>query len=160
MKRTAFLAVALALSAPIAWAKKDKESSDDNVARAQVEHRLDEIWDAFAHRDLVRLRSYHLYGPGFTSFKDGGPREDAKANEEGEAMSATMIGDPKVDMRRLSVQVYGDVAIATFDGHFMGTIEGAPVAVDQQSTLVLLRVDDDWRIVHEHFSPLGAMSGP
>ena len=37
----------------------------------------------------------------------------------------------------------------------MGQIAGNAVALDQQCTMVFTRVGDDWKIVHEHMSPLG-----
>ena len=43
-------------------------------------------WAAAAARDFDRLESFHLYGPEFTSFKDGGRREDAAANAAGETL--------------------------------------------------------------------------
>ena len=58
-------------------------------------------------------------------------------------------------MNDLAINVYGDVAIATFNGHFTGQIAGNAVALDQQCTMVFAHVDDDWKIVHEHMSPLG-----
>ena len=58
-------------------------------------------------------------------------------------------------MNDLAINVFGDVAIATFNGHFTGQIAGNVVALDQQCTMVFVRVDDEWKIIHEHMSPLG-----
>ncbi len=73
---------------------------------------------------------------------------------------AQMIADPSVDMKDLAVNVFGDVAIATYNGHFVGQLKGNPIALDQQATMVFARVGDDWKIVHEHFSPLGGPTPP
>ncbi len=102
-------------------------------AQAQIRRRLDEIWATARSRDFERLESFHLYGPKFTEFKDGKARGDARSCAAGERMTFTMIAEPSVDMRDLAVNVFGDVAIAT---------------------------GDDWKIVHEHFSPLGGPMPP
>jgi ketosteroid isomerase-like protein len=124
-------------------------------AQAQIRRRLDEIWETARRRGFERLESFHLYGPKFTAFKDGKARGDATSCAAGERMFFSMIADPSVDMKDLAVNVFGDVAIATFNGHFVGQLKGNPIALDQQATMVFAKVGDDWKIVHEHFSPLG-----
>jgi len=128
-------------------------------ARAQGRHRLDEIWRTAAARDFERLESFHLYGPMFTEFKDGRPRGDAASCMAGERATFGRLEQPAVDMGELAVNVYGDVAIATFNGHFTGQVAGNAVELDQQCTMVFAHVDDDWKIVHEHMSPLGGSNG-
>jgi len=124
-------------------------------AEQQVRQRLEEIWPTAAARDFDRLESFHLYGPRFTEFKDGRPRGDAATCAAGERATFSRLEDPAVDMHDLAVNVFGEVALATFNGHFSGRIAGNRVALDQQCTMVFVRVDDDWKIVHEHMSPLG-----
>lgn len=121
-------------------------------AQTAIRRRLDEIWVTCAKRDFERLESFHLYGPKFTAFKDGKPRDGAHACAAGERAFFAMIEGPTVDMKDLAINVFGDCAIATFNGHFTGTIHGNAVAVDQQSTMVFVRTGGDWKIVHEHFS--------
>jgi ketosteroid isomerase-like protein len=125
-------------------------------AQAQIRRRLDEIWTTAARRDFERLESFHLYGPKFTEFKDGKARGDARSCAAGERATFSMLEGPSVDMRDLSVNVFGDAAVATFNGRFTGKIHGNAVTMEQQSTLVFVKVGDDWKIVHEHLSPLGA----
>ena len=125
-------------------------------AQAQIRRRLDEIWAAARSRDFERLESFHLYGPKFTEFKDGKPRGDARSCAAGERAIFSMLEAPAVDMNDLVIHVYGDVAIATFNGHFTGQMHGQAVALDQQSTMVFVQVSADWKVVHEHFSPIAA----
>ncbi len=136
---------------------------DDRIttgsAEAQVRRRLDEIWTTAAARDFAKLESFHLYGPLFTEFKEGRPRGDAASCAAGERAIFGQLDGASVDMRQLVVHVFGDVAIATFNGHFAGQMQEHPVALDQQGTLIFVRTGDDWKIVHEHFSPLGGSTG-
>src|SRR5215471_131048 len=55
----------------------------------------------------------------------------------------------------VSKDVYDDTAISTFNGDFSGKIDGHPVAEKQATTIVCVKYKGDWKIVHEHFSPLG-----
>lgn len=131
-------------------------------AQAQVRRRLEEIWPTAAARDFERLESFHLYGPTFTEFKDGKPRGDALSCAAGERAFFSRLEQSVADMNDLAITALGDVAIATFNGHFEGQIAGNAVAVDQQCTMVFARVGDDWKIIHEHMSPLGGpgVGGP
>jgi ketosteroid isomerase-like protein len=124
-------------------------------AQQEVHRRLEEIWPTAAARDFERLESFHLYGPMFTEFKDGRPRGDAASCAAGERATFSRLEQPSVDMNDLAINVIGDVAIATFNGHFTGRIVGNDVALDQQCTMVFARVHDDWKIIHEHMSPMG-----
>ncbi|MFI5262018.1 MAG: nuclear transport factor 2 family protein [Candidatus Limnocylindrales bacterium] len=124
-------------------------------AQGQVRRRLEEIWPTAAARDFDRLESFHLYGPKFTEFKDGRPRGDAASCAAGERATFSRLEQPTVDMRDLAINVFADVAVATFNGHFTGQIAGNAVALDQQCTMVFALVGDDWKIIHEHMSPLG-----
>ena len=122
--------------------------------QAAVRRRLDQIWAAAAARDFEALESFHLYGPKFTSFKNGAPRENAAANAAGERAMFSVLEGPKVDMRELAVNIFGDVGIATFNGHFTGMMNGSPTELRQQATMVFVNSGDEWKLVHEHFSPL------
>ena len=123
--------------------------------QAAVRRRLDQIWAAAAARDFETLESFHLYGSKFTSFKNGAPREDAAANAAGERAMFSVLEGPEVDMRELVVNIFGDVGIATFNGHFTGMMNGSPTELRQQATMVFVSSGDEWKLVHEHFSPLG-----
>lgn len=124
-------------------------------AQGEVRQRLEEIWPTAAAKDFERLESFHLYGPKFTEFKDGRPRGDAATCAAGERATFSRLEHPLVDMGDLAINVFGDVAVATFNGRFTGQIAGNAVALDQQCTIVFVRVGGDWKIVHEHMSPLG-----
>ena len=151
------LALIAACSAVFGCAHGSSEAhpASEADAQAQVRARLDQIWDSAAKRDFARLRSYHLYGPKFTEFKDGTPRADATTGEQREREFFSAVSHPNVVMNDLAVNVFGGVAIATFNGDFSGTMEGHPIAAKQQVTLVFAQDQGEWKIVHEHFSPLG-----
>ena len=129
---------------------------NDEFPQAQVEIAkvLDEIYKSGQAKNLELLSSYHLYGPKFTEFKNGEPRADAEKNEKGEREIFSAISNLDYDLRDLKVNVFGDVAIATFHGYFEFDMGEDHISIQAQSTLVFAKADNTWKIVHEHFSPL------
>ncbi len=122
--------------------------------QVRIARRLSEILDAAEKKDLARLDSYHLYGPGFTKFSASPPgRQDAAASRKGEHEGLSAISDLKMHARDLKIDVFGDVAIATFilDSSFKAA--GAAHQKEDQGTLVFVKNQGDWKITHEHFSP-------
>jgi ketosteroid isomerase-like protein len=155
--KTTFIALALMSAVPATATPRKGDVALETYpdAQAQVRRRLEEIWANFKSKDVARQESFHLYGPKFTEFKDGQSRGDAEANKKGEKDFMAVITDSKVEMKDLAIAVYGDTAIATFNGDFSGKIDGHPVAEKQATTLVFVKYKGDWKIVHEHFSPFG-----
>ena len=123
-------------------------------AQSEVTDILEQIYEAAQAQNLDQLSSYHLYGPKFTDFKSGKLRADAERNRQSEREFFTRISDFEYDLRDVKVSVFGNVAIATFHGYFQTTIGEEDISSQQQSTLVFVKTDDSWKIVHEHFSPL------
>lgn len=162
MKKTLWILVAFSIfvaPATQALAKGDLTTDTYPDAQAQVKKRLEEIWVVCAKKDFPKLASFHLYGPKFTEFKDGAPRGDAAANRKTEETELGMLADPRVDMKDLAINVYGDTAIATFNGNFSAKMQGKPIAEKMATTMVFVKYKGDWRIVHEHFSPIGPPPG-
>jgi ketosteroid isomerase-like protein len=162
LKKTLWILMALSIStapAARALAKGDVAKDSNPEAQAQVKKRLDEIWAVADTKDFAKLASFHMYGPKFTEFKDGAPRGDAAANRKEEETELGMLVDPKVDMKDLAVAVYGDTAIATFNGDFSAKMQGKPLALKMATTMVFVKYKGDWKIVHEHFSPIGPPPG-
>jgi hypothetical protein len=120
--------------------------------QAQVKQRLDEIWKSAEAKELAKLKSFHLYGPKFTEFKDGAPRGDAVSGEAGEQGFFSAATEARVEMKELKINVFGDVAVATFEGNFSAKMGGQPIADRAQSTMVFVKDQGEWKIAHEHFS--------
>ena len=124
-----------------------------NYEKAQIERRLKEIFDAAEKKDMVRLDSYHFYGPHFTKFSGATPaRQDAAVAREGEHEGLGSIDGLLMQAEDLKIEVYGNVAVTTFvlDCTFMAGNHG--VDKKEQATMILVRDGGAWKIVHEHFS--------
>ena len=105
--------------------------------------------------DIDKLISYHAYGPKFTEFKDGAPRNGGEANESYERnLFGSVTEVVKFDAKDLKIAVYGDVANLTFHSDFQLKFGEDLVVVNDQITLLFVKTDDGWKMVHEHHSPL------
>jgi len=118
----------------------------------QVTQRLAEIFNAAETKDLVRLDSYHWYGPHFTKFSSKGPRLDAAAARDGEHRGLSALAGLKLRAEDLQIDVFDDVAVATF--MMVATIQSGADAITkrERGTLVFVKHEGSWKIVHEHFS--------
>ena len=105
--------------------------------------------------DTDKLIAFHAYSPKFTEFKNGEPRNGAKANETHERnVFGSVTEVVKFDAKDLKVAVYGDVANLTFHSDFQLKFGDDLVVVNDQITLLFVNTKDGWKMVHEHHSPL------
>ena len=124
-------------------------------AKAEVMKTFGAIVQSLKDGDLDKLISFHAYGPKFTEFKGGEPRNGGEANEEYERNVFGAVTEViKFDAKDLAIAVYGDVANVTFHSDFHLMFGEDLVVVNDQITLLFVKTDAGWKIVHEHHSPL------
>jgi len=129
--------------------------ADHPHQRAQIERRLQEVLVAAETKDFHRLDSYHLYGPRFTKFTGSSPdRLDAAAGQKGEHEGLGSTQGLKMRADGLKIDVFGDVGIATFILDYSFQAGGESVRRRDRSTLVFVRERGEWKIAHEHLSPI------
>ncbi len=124
------------------------------VGSAQIQNRLNEIFDAAAKQDLPRLDSYHYYGPKFTKFP-AAPigRQDAAGARQGEHDGLGAISALTMQAEDLKIDLFGDVGIATFILHSHFKASAGLIERKERATLVFVKDHGAWKIAHEHFSP-------
>jgi ketosteroid isomerase-like protein len=121
--------------------------------RAQIERRVGEILSAAEAKDFPRLDGYHLYGPKFTKFSGASAeRLDAAAGRKGEHDGLGAIKGLKMRAEALKIDVFGEVAIATFILDYSFDSAEGKVERKERSTLVFVQEHGDWKITHEHLS--------
>jgi hypothetical protein len=127
----------------------------------EVERRLEDIMSAARRQAIDELESYHAFGPKFTKFDDFDPleRQDGQTTQrlEREAILGASEFDPRVN--ELKVDVFGPVAVTTFVMNYR-VVLGADEhhSFRARATMVLVKAEGSWLIVHEHFSPFLANS--
>ncbi len=105
--------------------------------------------------DMDKLISFHAYSTKFTEFKNGEPRNGSAANENHErTVFGSVTEVVKFDAKDLQIAVYGDVANLTFHSDFHLKFGDDLVIINDQITLLFVNIDDGWKMVHEHHSPL------
>lgn len=125
--------------------------------KAEIMQTWNEIVESVKDGDVDKLISFHAYGPKFTEFKQGAPRN---GGEENEAFERGVFGSVqeviKMDGNDLKIAVYhGNVAVVTFHSDFHLQFEEDLAVVNDQISLVFAKdTRGDWKIVHEHHSPL------
>ena len=130
------------------------QASEDRE-RAQIQQRLQEVFAAAESKDFNRLDSYHLYGPKFTKFTGSSPeRLDAAAGQKGEHDGLGAAKGLKMRADVLKVDVFANVGIATFILDYRFESGGEVVHRKDRSTLVFVKEAGEWKIAHEHLSPI------
>ena len=105
--------------------------------------------------DIEKLISFHAYGPKFTEFKNGEPRNGGEANEIYERnVFGSVTEVVKFDAKDLKIAVYGHVANLTFHSDFHLKFGEDLVVVNDQITLLFVETNEGWKMVHEHHAPL------
>ena len=135
--------------------KTDLVAEEFPEAQAEVLETFQAIAQSIIDGDMDKLISFHAYGSKFTEFKDGAPRNGGEANEAYERQlfgSVTEVVNFGAD--DLKIAVYGDVANVTFHSDFQLMFGEDLVVVNNQITLLFVKTDDGWKLVHEHHSPL------
>ena len=123
--------------------------------KAEVMQTFGEIAKSIKDGDIDKLISFHAYSPKFTEFKNGEPRNGSRENEAHERKvfgSVTEVA--KLDAKDLQIAVYGEVANLTFHSDFHLKFGDDLVVVNNQITLLFVKTNDGWKLVHEHHSPL------
>jgi ketosteroid isomerase-like protein len=121
-------------------------------SKAEIKKVLDGIFKSFQDKDADKLISYHVYGPKFTEFRNDSPRFGSKENEEYERGFVGAISAFDYNLGDLKIDVFGDVAVVTFEADFRPTMNNKVVQIWANVTLVFVKVNDIWKITHEHFS--------
>lgn len=132
----------------------------DTFPKYQEEIRLtlEELFKSIDDGDADKLISFHVYGPKFTEFKEGGLRVGSAENEAYERGLVAAISGFGYDLGDLKIDVFGEVAKVTFHATFSPIIDGVTYQSKAQITLLFVRVEGSWKITHEHNSPLLAGS--
>ena len=124
-------------------------------AQQEVMETFGAIAQSIKDGDIDKLISFHAYGPKFTEFKNGEPRNGSEDNETYERnVFGSVTEVVKFDANDLQIAVYGDVANVTFHSDFQLKFGEDLVAVNDQISLLFVKTNDGWKLVAEHHSPL------
>lgn len=135
----------------------DRIMNEYPAEKAEILQTWDEIVESVQEGDLDKLISFHSYGPKFSEFKQGAPRNGGEENEAFEREVFGSVTDVvKMDTNDMKVAVYyGNVAIVSFHSDFHLMFGEDLAVINDQISLVFVKNNaGNWKIVHEHHSPL------
>ena len=127
-----------------------------NEEQERIAQLLDKIFLAGQKKDFELLESYHLYSPKFSKFGLMPPLEtqDANASRQEERDAFSSFSEFHYHIQDLKVSVFGPTAVSTFIANIRFSLGKQVVSKAVRSTLVFVKTDqNEWKIVHEHFSP-------
>ena len=123
-------------------------SSVEGAVEIAVRRRLDGI----KNKDEGAVRA--LIDERYSKFDDWPPfkRQEAAEALENEFGAFKVLSSYSYELKDFEANVFGDMAIATFQMHYKGVIRNRPFEVTSRVTSVLKKEDSEWKVVHEHFS--------
>lgn len=135
-------------------------SSPQADDRKRVEAVIFAFFEAGKNKDLTSLGDFHLSRQAFTKFDENPPftRQNSDEAFVHEQAAFANISDYSYQIEGLRVDLFGDVAVATFYLTYKGifvndySFEGSPVGSKDRVTMVLQKTPQGWKIAHEHFS--------
>jgi len=124
-------------------------------ARDIVQAKIAEISRLLEKREVEGIvRHYATHDPRFSAFEDSPPytRMDGKRFSSFlfEVLSkASDIINEKYD---IDVHVFGETALATGYERWSMTYDNEPVRGTARFTMLFIRIGDEWKVIHEHFT--------
>jgi ketosteroid isomerase-like protein len=101
--------------------------------------------------DIEGLQSAHLVSDKFTKF---GPRsfdrQAVASTNASEAAFFSSVSNMNYEVKDLKIDVFGDIGIATYYPHVSFMKDGEEKKASGRQTLVFLKTENGWKIVHEH----------
>ncbi len=149
MKNLNFLIIlGLILTAPTSVMADD---ADDVIALAKAQWAA-QLINAPATKVMETVADdYTEFNPTYPTRLDG-KKINTKFAEASEKDAAKLV---VADMANPKVQIYGDVAILTYN--FVGAMQAADGTISQttaKSTRVYAKTSGDWLLVHANFAPV------
>ena len=129
---------------------------NDPFPKAQAELRdvVNSIVRDAMTANIEGLKAAHLISDKFTKF---GPRnfdrQDVASTNESEAAFFSSISKLNMEIRDLKLDIFGDIGIATYYPHFTFMQKGVEKKGSSRQTLVFLKTEKGWKIIHEHGTP-------
>lgn len=120
----------------------------------QIAEAINAIVKDAEEANMEGLKSAHLESAKFSKF---GPRnferQDVNSTNETEAAFFGSVSNYKQEVRDLKIDVFDDVAVATYYPHVSYVLNGEEIKGSGRQTFVFLRTRDGWKLVHEHSTP-------
>jgi ketosteroid isomerase-like protein len=133
-------------------------SNDTAVRDVELEKELRpvvfKVWEDANNSNISALKSAHLNSLKFSKF---GPRiaerQDVGQTNKSETEHFLSIRDANLVIEDLKIDIFDKVGVATFYNNYSFIKNNAKIKGKGRVTLVFVRTEEGWKIVHEHSSP-------
>jgi hypothetical protein len=137
---------------------KQIEMTNSTISESEMEMELREVvlkvMEDANNSNIPELKSAHLQSPKFSKF---GPRTASRQGFEQTNKSETehfqQIKDTKLVIEDLKIDIFENVGIATYYNNYSFIKNDNRIIGKSRVTLVFIRTEEGWKIVHEHSSP-------
>lgn len=120
-------------------------------AQAELQEVMQSIAEDLISANTEGLQAIHLDSEKFTKF---GPRnfdrQDVAETNQSEAAFWASVSNAQYEVKDLKIDVVGDVGIVTYYPHVSFVRDGEEVRSSGRQTVVFLKTEDGWKIIHEH----------
>jgi ketosteroid isomerase-like protein len=153
MRRILLLAVVsvIAFGLPL-FAGSDEEVANEVIAITKAQWAAEVAGESVDSIMEIAAEEYTEFNPGAPTRLDGKALNTKIAEANAGASGKMVMGE----MTNAKVQVYGDVAILTYN--FIGAMKDKDGVVEPnlaKSTRVYAKMDGTWKLVHANFAPVG-----
>jgi len=124
------------------------------AAQAEIREVINSIIKDAEEANIEGLKAAHLESEKFSKF---GPRnfdrQDILSTNATEEAFFSSISNYKQEIRDLKIDVFDDMAIATYNPDVSYIQNGEKKTGTGRQTFVFLKTDSGWKLVHEHGTP-------
>lgn len=135
----------------LAGAEEKTDPSGEQESLLEIREAVLKIKADIESSDVAGLQAMHLNSPKFSKF---GPRsferQDVESTNESEARFFSSISDASYEIHDLKIDVFGNVGVATYYPKVSFVRGSERVYSNGRQTLVFLRTEAGWKLVHEH----------
>lgn len=125
-----------------------RESSTEEIVKSIVIRRI----EAVKNRDPKAISSLVDAGR-YTKFDDWPPFDLQDSNAlRSEADALKVLKEYEYETRSWRVETFGDLALVAFIVRYKGRIRELDFNIQSRVTELLLKHEDGWKIIHEHWS--------
>jgi ketosteroid isomerase-like protein len=153
MYSTAVLATLLVMPLQAALAGDDPKVAAEVIAVTRAAWAAEAQGKSIAEQNAVLADDYTEFNSDYPVRIDGKATNTALYEAQARSGGKSIVGD----MMNTKVQVYGDVAILTYN--FVGVSQekdGKTSNNAAKSTRVYAKIDGQWKLVHANFAPVAA----
>ena len=150
MRRVFCFIACIAIAGP-GIAGASEQSEREQKAQMEIRDAIYGIKADIESTNIQGLQDIHLLSEKFTKF---GPRnferQDVGSTNRSEAAFFSSISEASYQIEDLKIDVFDDIGIATYYPEVSFLRDGEQVQSTGRQTLVFLRTDAGWKLVHEH----------